>query len=163
MWNAAHPQTITHSTHVPVLPSANQTLAKHTRKPLQVIENKEQRPKSIASFCRVVAPAPRLINHNSRIAPVLFDTNKVHKIIILIRALMKTKEKQFSIRYKFALRPILRMSRDAGCIVRKPKSTGRIAFATPLEHPDAGYVDNLAGDVVGDGGGEEFNGGGYGF
>src|SRR5580658_1601382 len=33
----------------------------------------------------------------------LFDTNKAHKIIILVRALLKTKEKRFSIQYKFAL------------------------------------------------------------
>jgi glucokinase len=35
--------------------------------------------------------------------PFLFDTNKPHKIIILMRALLKTKEKQFSIQYKFAV------------------------------------------------------------
>src|SRR5579863_529594 len=31
----------------------NQSLAKHNRKPSQLIENNHQRPKSIASFCRV--------------------------------------------------------------------------------------------------------------
>src|SRR5277367_3318345 len=31
----------------------NQSLAKHNRKPMQLIENKHQRSKSIASFCRV--------------------------------------------------------------------------------------------------------------
>jgi len=36
--------------------SANQSLAKHNRKPTQVVENKNQRPKSIASFCRAFAP-----------------------------------------------------------------------------------------------------------
>jgi len=61
----------------------------------------------IASFSAIPAPGPRhLTNHNPRIAPFLFDTNKANKIIILTRALMKTKEKQFSIRYKFALRSI---------------------------------------------------------
>jgi hypothetical protein len=55
------------------------------------------------------ASAPRLSHHSPLIThhcltPFLFDTNKVHKIIILLRALLKTKEKQFSIRYKFALR-----------------------------------------------------------
>ena len=59
----------------------------------------------IATFSGVSATAPHLANHDSRIGPpFLFDTNKAHKIIILMRALMKTKEKQFSIRYKFAYR-----------------------------------------------------------
>jgi hypothetical protein len=49
---------------------------------------------------------PHLTNHHSPIAPFLFDTNKGRKIIILARAPMKTKEKQFSIRYKFAPRDI---------------------------------------------------------
>src|SRR5271163_2517376 len=57
-------------------PSPNQSLAKHNRKPLQVIENKHQRPKSIASFCRFLAQAPCLSVHNSRIPPFLFDTNE---------------------------------------------------------------------------------------
>ena len=61
----------------------------------------------IASFSAISAPAPHhLTNHNPRIAPFLFDSNKAHKIIILTRALMKTKEKQFSIRYKFGVRSI---------------------------------------------------------
>jgi len=38
----------------------------------------------------------------------------------------------------------------------KRRRTGRIAYATPLEHPAAGYIDDLAGDVVGGVGGEEF-------
>jgi hypothetical protein len=49
-------------------PTQNQSPAKHNRKPSQVAENNQQRPKSIASFCRVfldfgprrnVPPAPR--------------------------------------------------------------------------------------------------------
>jgi hypothetical protein len=55
----------------------------------------------IASFSRI--PAPHLANHDSPIATFLFNTNKAHKIIILVRALTKTKEKQISIQYKFAL------------------------------------------------------------
>jgi hypothetical protein len=55
----------------------------------------------IASLSAISALAPRLSNHDSRIAPFLFDTNKPHKTIILMRALLKTKEKQFSIPYKF--------------------------------------------------------------
>jgi hypothetical protein len=70
---------------------------------MQLTENKQQRSKSIASSCRnLSAPPPHLTNPRSPIAPFLFDTNKPSKIIILIRALMKTKEKRFSIQYNFA-------------------------------------------------------------
>jgi hypothetical protein len=58
----------------------------------------------IATFSRI--SAPHLTNHHSPVATFLFNTNKAHRIIILVRALMKTKEKQFSIQYKFALRDI---------------------------------------------------------
>jgi hypothetical protein len=63
----------------------------------------------IASFSAISAPAPHLAHHSSRITrhcltPLLFDTNKAHKIIILMSALMKTKKKRFSIQYKFAHR-----------------------------------------------------------
>jgi hypothetical protein len=68
----------------------------------------------IASFSAISAPArrggpvPHLTHHSPlithhRSTPFLFDTNKAHKIIILVRALLKTKEKRFSIQYKFAL------------------------------------------------------------
>jgi hypothetical protein len=68
---------------------------------------------SIASFSAVSAPArhgrpaPHLTHHLSRfthrcLAPFLFRTNKPRKINILPRAPLKTKEKQFSIQYKFA-------------------------------------------------------------
>ena len=54
-------------------PSPNQSLAKHNRKPLQLTENKSQRPKSIASFCRNLPARPphpathhyRSTNHDS--------------------------------------------------------------------------------------------------
>jgi hypothetical protein len=54
-------------------PSPNQSLAKHNRNPVQLAENKHQRPKSIASFCRSLAPcAPphqlRLTTHRFLIA-----------------------------------------------------------------------------------------------
>jgi hypothetical protein len=39
--------------HATAPPSPNQSLAKHNRKPSQIIEKKQQRLKSIASFCRV--------------------------------------------------------------------------------------------------------------
>jgi hypothetical protein len=63
----------------------------------------------IASFSDISAPAPHLIHHSSLIAshcvtPFLIDTNKTHRIITLTKALAKTKEKRFSIRYKFAIR-----------------------------------------------------------
>src|ERR1700692_4444880 len=53
MWHAAHPQTSHHPTLPPVPPTAKQSLAKQNRKRSQMIENKQQRPKSIASFCRL--------------------------------------------------------------------------------------------------------------
>jgi hypothetical protein len=75
MWRAAQPKTSTHPTHQPVPPASwpasrhsslitrhsslitrhclIQSLAKHNRKPMQLPENKPQRPKSIASFCHV--------------------------------------------------------------------------------------------------------------
>ena len=47
--------------------SPNQSLAKHNRKPSQLTENKHQRSKSIASFCRdFSAPPPHAANHDSR-------------------------------------------------------------------------------------------------
>src|SRR5271155_2464705 len=57
----------------------------------------------IASFSGSLplAPRPALVTHHC-LTSLLFRTNKPHRIIILMRALMKTKEKQFSIRYKFA-------------------------------------------------------------
>jgi hypothetical protein len=95
----------------------------------------------IASFSAISAPArrggpvPHLTHHSPliphhRSTPFLFDTNNANKIIILVRALLKTKEKQFSIRYKFASRhianldlvpgrknaPHFRRARNAACL-----------------------------------------------
>ena len=53
--------------HATAPPSPNQSLAKHNRKPRQLTENKHQRSKSIASFCRTLPPPPRATNHDSRI------------------------------------------------------------------------------------------------
>ena len=53
-------------------------------------------------FARAVL-RPALTTHHC-LTSFLFATNKANKTIILMRAPMKTKEKQFSIRYKFALR-----------------------------------------------------------
>jgi hypothetical protein len=91
-----HPSLLTHHNDI-------QSLAKHNRKPMQPIENAHPHPKSIASFCRHLARAPHLTNPHSPAAPFLFDTNKPPRITIPARALMKTKDKQFSIQYKFAL------------------------------------------------------------
>ena len=59
--------------------------------------------------------APLLTHHWSlitrhRLTSFLFDTNKSHKIIVLASLPMKTKEKQLSIRYKFAPRKMLRFT-----------------------------------------------------
>jgi hypothetical protein len=69
----------------------------------------------IASFSAASPPAPRLTHHSPlithhRSTPFLFATNKPHKIIILMRALLKTKEKRFSIQYKFASRDIANLA-----------------------------------------------------
>lgn len=62
-------------------PTPTQSLAKHDRKPLQLGENKRQRPESIASFCRFLASAPHLTRHSPLIThhcfmSFLFDTNE---------------------------------------------------------------------------------------
>src|SRR5271156_4626769 len=86
-----------------------------------MIENKQQRPILIASFSAVFAPArrggpahrggapPPPLYHKSpltkhRLAPFLFNTKKTNRIIIPMRAPLKTKDKQFSIQYKFGFR-----------------------------------------------------------
>jgi hypothetical protein len=61
----------------------------------------------IGTIGPILTPARLFTRHSSLITshhltPFLFDTNKPHKIIILVIILMKTKEKQFSIRYKLA-------------------------------------------------------------
>jgi hypothetical protein len=56
----------------------------------------------IATKFDISAPASHLTDHC--LTSFLFRTNKPHRIIILARAMMKTKEKQFSIRYKSASR-----------------------------------------------------------
>ena len=48
-------------------PSPIQSLAKHKRKPTQLTENKYQRSKSIASFCRNLSDPPHPTNHDSRV------------------------------------------------------------------------------------------------
>jgi hypothetical protein len=57
---------------------------------------------------RVTYRASSFTNHHLLLTnhAFLFDTNKPHRIIIPLRALLKTKEKRFSIQYKFALRAI---------------------------------------------------------
>ena len=68
-------------------------------------------------FCPKSAPAlraPAVTTHQPPTTPFLFDTNKTHRIIIPPRALLKTKDKQFSIRYKFASRRAARMTAKGG-------------------------------------------------
>jgi hypothetical protein len=59
----------------------------------------------IATICPTFTPAPLFTHHSSliprhRLTPFLIDTNETDKIF----ALLKTKKKRLSIRYKFALR-----------------------------------------------------------
>ena len=90
----------------------------------------------IASFSAISAPAPHLTHHYSRTEPFLFDTNKPHKIIIPMTALLKTKEKQFSIRYKFALRKINSVSPVAGTQnVRNFRCHSNAAVRSKLKGP----------------------------
>src|SRR5271154_1785920 len=86
----------------------------------------------IANIGPTLAPAPLCTHHSSLITPhcltpFLFDTNKPHKIIILVSVPMKTKEKPLSIRYKFALRRIGQPAAD-GNLVNRP--TGRFILRT---------------------------------
>jgi hypothetical protein len=79
-----------------------------TRPGLEIKVTRSQQTRKhflIATFFGTLPPAPRLTHHSSLIThhcltPFLFDTNKTHRIIILMRTLLKTNEKQFSIRYK---------------------------------------------------------------
>ena len=64
----------------------------------------------IASFSASLAPAPHATNRSPRSESFLFNTNKAHKIIILMKALLKTKEKRFSIPYKFPSREITNLA-----------------------------------------------------
>ncbi len=69
----------------------------------------------IATICSTFTPAPPLTHHSSLnthhcLTSFLFDTNKPHKIIVLVSGPMKTKEKRFSIRYKFVPRDICDLS-----------------------------------------------------
>jgi hypothetical protein len=71
---ASHAQPFSHHTSLPARHSQNQSLAKHNRKPPQISENKHQRPKSIASFCRfpVTCPASQITGHVSPTTAVLW-------------------------------------------------------------------------------------------
>ena len=50
---ANHAQLCSHHSSPAVRRLPNQSLAKHNRKPIQLIENKQRQLKSIASFCRL--------------------------------------------------------------------------------------------------------------
>ena len=45
--------SLSHRSSLATLHCPNRSLAKHNRKPMQIIENNQQRSKSISSFCRV--------------------------------------------------------------------------------------------------------------
>ena len=91
----------------------------------------------IASFSGSFALSPRLTSRDPRIAPpFLFNTNKAHRIIIPISALMKTKEKKFSIQYKSALLTNRRRRRSPR--PRFPLRAGLVYSAGPML--DLGYV-----------------------
>ena len=61
----------------------NQSLAKHNRKPFQLIENKQQRRKSIVSFCRVFRGYTTLFQapQNRHRVPL----NATHQLTVTIR------------------------------------------------------------------------------
>jgi hypothetical protein len=65
---ANHAQLCSHRPSPATRHRPNQSLAKHNRKPIQLIENKQQQLKSIASFCRVfrdyAALSQALRNHH---------------------------------------------------------------------------------------------------
>jgi len=50
---ASHTQPFPYHSSLDIRHRPNQPLAKHNRKPVQLIENKQRRLKSIASFCGV--------------------------------------------------------------------------------------------------------------
>jgi hypothetical protein len=56
------------------------------------------------SHSRAALHSSLVANACHRLTSFLFDTNKPRKIIILVSLPLKTKEKQFSIRYKWRLR-----------------------------------------------------------
>ena len=80
----------------------------------------------IASFSATLPRTMRLTPHSSPLAthhviPFLLRTNKPHRITILLRPLLKTKEKRFSIQYKFALRGISLPTEAAPSLPLRPE------------------------------------------
>ena len=145
--SSSHRSKISHPQLVSVLPAIS------NRHNLQLESSVTSRKQTTApnsnqhKFCPNSAPAlraPAVTTHQSPITPFLFDTNKTHRIIIPPRPLLKTKEKQFSIRYKFAVGSIGNLAcAPRFCIgalrnqsnqtkPNKPNRTrhGRIAYAT---------------------------------
>jgi hypothetical protein len=129
-WVAAAnvPSAYTQMTHVSRTTNHQSLLTNHafliaTRPELEIELTHSQQTRKlflIATFSAISAPAPHLANHDPRIGPpFLFDTNKPHKIIILTRTPLKTKEKRFSIRYKFALGSI-GLPAAVGNLVNRP-------------------------------------------
>jgi|HubBroStandDraft_6_1064221.scaffolds.fasta_scaffold15389_8 hypothetical protein len=115
MLGLAQTQTLTPVSQRPVVPSLAvrhpSLVTRHCLIPIgtPILETELTRSQQarkhfpVATFFSILAPAPRLTHHSSliprrRLASFLFNTNKAHKIIILMRTLMKTKEKRFSIK-----------------------------------------------------------------
>ncbi len=85
--------------------------------------------------------APAITTYQSPITPFLFNTNKAHRIITLLRALLKTKKNQFSIQYKFALRgtgsPAAEgtlVNRPAGRFILRSRSAGSKGLCFSVLH-----------------------------
>src|SRR6202522_4741014 len=89
----------------------------------------------IASFSAVSAPArrggpaPHLTHHY--LSSFLFRTNKPHRITILLRPLLKTKEKGFSIQYKFPLRDFALRTEPATSLLLRPELHRFLGSRTP--------------------------------
>src|ERR1700678_1365557 len=106
----------------------------------------------IASFSAVAAPArrggpaPHLTHHY--LSSLLFRTNTPHRIPILLRPLLKTKEKGFSIQYKFPLRDFALRTEPATSLLLRPelhrflgsRRPNYLEIEIPFEGSDA---DNL--------------------
>jgi hypothetical protein len=97
-------------------------------------------------------------NHQSPLTnhAFLFNTNKPHRITILMRPLLKTKEKQFSIQYKFALRDIGLPTEAATSLPLRPEPNrflrrsraSYLKIETPFEVNDAANLVRGGSDSV---------------
>jgi hypothetical protein len=102
-------------------PSPNQSLAKHNRKPAQLAENKHQRPKSIAGFCRNFAPC----------APPHQSLLTTHGFLIASRQLLEI-ELNFSqqTRKQFLIASFSGISEFAPCLTNHSSPIAPFLFDT---------------------------------